>query len=93
MFGVLQTNACKFWSVLNQQTVVVEIFRGGRLSTVEVTLKEKEKAELESVLKYSELSLIFLFEEFQIVNQDQELEAELKADVEKQMASLDKINM
>lgn len=51
-----------------------------------------EKDVIESRLKYAELSLIFLFEEYQIINQDLELEAELKADVEKQTASLEKIN-
>ena len=50
-----------------------------------------QKSEIEAKLKYAELSVVFLFEEFQIVNQDQELEATLKSDLERQKASLEKI--
>jgi WD40 repeat protein len=50
-----------------------------------------EKTSLEAKLKYAELSVVFLFEEFQIVNQDQELEATLKSNLERQKASLEKI--
>ena len=50
-----------------------------------------EKNALEAKLKYAELSIVFLFEEFQIVNQDQELEATLKSDLERQKVSLEKI--
>jgi hypothetical protein len=50
-----------------------------------------EKYALEDKLKYAELSVVFLFEEFQIVNQDQELEATLKSNLERQKASLEKI--
>lgn len=50
-----------------------------------------EKNSMEAKLKYAELSVVFLFEEFQIVNQDQELQATLKSDLERQKASLEKI--
>jgi len=50
-----------------------------------------EKNTMEAKLKYAELSVVFLFEEFQVVNQDQELEATLKSDLERQTASLEKI--
>ena len=76
-----------------QRKKVSEMLNIMKIFDEEIFVAVCEKAELESVLKYSELSLIFLFEEFQIVNQDQELEAELKSDVEKQMASLEKINI
>ena len=40
-----------------------------------------------------EISAILLYEEFQVVNQDQELEANLKAEVVRQQAGLDRLNL
>ena len=51
-----------------------------------------KKVELESRLKFAELSLIFLFEEHKILDQDLELEAELKANVMMYEKSLAKVN-
>ena len=51
-----------------------------------------KKVELESRLKFAELSLIFLFEEHKVIDQDQELEAELKANVMMYGNNLHKIN-
>ena len=51
-----------------------------------------QKNDLEAQLKYAELSLILLFEKFQIINKDQELEACLKAEVEKHLSGLEKVN-
>jgi hypothetical protein len=52
-----------------------------------------EKDELETRLKFAEISAILLYEEFQVVNQDQELEANLKAEVVRQEANLDRLNV
>ena len=67
-----------------------------------------EKDELETRLKFAEISAILLYEEFQVVNQDQvqadqifldliphsqKLEADLKAEVVRQERSLDKLNV
>ena len=52
-----------------------------------------EKDEIETRLKYAEISSVLLYEEFQIVNQDQELEANLKAEVSKQESNLDRLNV
>ena len=51
-----------------------------------------EKNFLEAALKFAEISSLLLFEEFQIVNQDQILEANLKAGVFKQETNLEKLN-
>ena len=51
-----------------------------------------EKNELEAALKFAEISSVLLYEEFQIVNQDQILEANLKAEVLSQETNLDKLN-
>ena len=50
------------------------------------------KNELEAALKFAEISSVLLFEEFQIVNQDQALEANLKAEVLAQEINVDKLN-
>ena len=51
------------------------------------------KDQLEYRLKYAELSLIFLFEEYQVIKEDQSQEAELKFNVYKQNEVLGKINV
>lgn len=51
-----------------------------------------EKNQLEAALKFAEISTVLLYEEFQIVNQDQTLEANLKAEVLKQETDLEKLN-
>ena len=51
-----------------------------------------EKNALEAGLKFAEISSVLLYEEYQIVNQDQTLEANLKSEVLKQETSLDKLN-
>ena len=52
-----------------------------------------KKDELETRLKFAEISAILLYEEFQVVNQDQELEANLKAEVVRQQANLERLNV
>ena len=51
-----------------------------------------EKSQLEAALKFAEVSTVLLYEEFQIVNQDQTLEADLKAEVLKQETDLEKLD-
>ena len=51
-----------------------------------------EKNVLEAALKFAEISSLLLFEEFQIVNQDQILEANLKSEVARQETNLEKLN-
>jgi WD40 repeat protein len=52
-----------------------------------------DKDQLEYRLKYAELSLIFLFEEYQVIKEDNYQEAELKFNVYKQNEVLSKINV
>ena len=51
-----------------------------------------EKDKIETRLKFAEISATIFYEEYQIVNQDQDLEANHKANVAKQEASLNKLN-
>lgn len=51
-----------------------------------------EKNILEAALKFAEISSLLLFEEFQIINQDQILEANLKSEVARQETNIEKLN-
>ena len=52
-----------------------------------------EKNQLEAQLKFAEISSVLLFEEFQIINQDLQHEANLKSEVVKQERELEKLDM